>query len=176
MTLGDKLKQIRGALSQAEFAVILGVSQPTIGKYEKGVRVPDTDFIQSICSNFGISADWLILGDEKAKTADVGSFDRQGLQDDENLSETGTEKEKNSLTCQRNSGPQNIQYAEIIESERKKFSDMSENFKEKYFAQLEENNRLLRDQLALERELTAARSRIAELERKPAETEALELV
>ena len=80
MTLSERLKKLRGSMSQAAFAKIVNASQSSITNYEKG-RLPDSGFIESVCNQFGVSADWLLFGTESkgateqtAKTSNVGGF------------------------------------------------------------------------------------------------------
>jgi transcriptional regulator with XRE-family HTH domain len=101
MSLGDRLRQLRGKKSQADFGALLETSQPTIRNYENNVRYPDSEFIKKVCGKCGVTAGWLLFGEadeqqkncrrsanfedkktqlientnsEKKETADVGSF------------------------------------------------------------------------------------------------------
>jgi len=51
------LRNLRRArtLSQEQLAAILGVSQQTLSKYEKGVLVPDVDMQARIAAILGVS-------------------------------------------------------------------------------------------------------------------------
>lgn len=66
MTINERIKQLRKDIlhkSQQEFASILQVTQASISWSEQpGHNVPDSS-IRSICSNFGISEDWLRTGE-----------------------------------------------------------------------------------------------------------------
>lgn len=62
MSLGSRIKQARGALSQKELAKIAGVSVRSLSYYEQDVRPPDAHFIAAVCAHFGLSADWLLFG------------------------------------------------------------------------------------------------------------------
>lgn len=64
MTLGERLKTLRGAKSQADFGKELNISQPTVRNYENNERLPDADFIKNVCNKFRITADWLLFGKE----------------------------------------------------------------------------------------------------------------
>jgi transcriptional regulator with XRE-family HTH domain len=59
-TLGEKIRTARGKMSQKNFAAALGISQVTLGFYEKGERVPDANTIYKICKMCNISSDYLI--------------------------------------------------------------------------------------------------------------------
>ena len=69
MDIGDRIKQIRGKTSRAEFAEKLGIHQQTLYLYEKGKRVVDVELLQRICSVFDVSVEWLIFGTEQLKAA-----------------------------------------------------------------------------------------------------------
>ena len=57
----ERLRQLRGRLTQAEFARKLGIaSQQTYGNYEKGRRVPKPPILQRIAQRCGVSIDWLL--------------------------------------------------------------------------------------------------------------------
>ena len=61
-TIGDRLKislKLRG-ISQAEFAKRLNITQTTMNRYIKGSRQPKADTIVEICTELGISSDWLL--------------------------------------------------------------------------------------------------------------------
>jgi transcriptional regulator with XRE-family HTH domain len=63
--IGDRLKIIRYGLNmknQSQFAEILGVTQTTLSKYEKGTSdIPDE--IKMKLSTFGINLHWLLTGE-----------------------------------------------------------------------------------------------------------------
>lgn len=46
--------------SQEEFAKFLGISRPTVGFYENGIRIPDALTLRQIAEKCNVSADWLI--------------------------------------------------------------------------------------------------------------------
>ncbi len=49
-------------MTQQQFAQRLGVSRNTLVRYEKGDRIPDATFLAQVISEFGIDANWLLLG------------------------------------------------------------------------------------------------------------------
>ena len=61
-TIGDRIRRIRGDLSQVEFAARLRVDKNTVGRYERGERTPDGDFLVGVQLVFGASIDWLLTG------------------------------------------------------------------------------------------------------------------
>lgn len=65
------LRQESG-MSQDKFAEFLGLSRPTIGFYENGIRIPDILALKNISEKCEVSADWLLgLSEEKTVNADT---------------------------------------------------------------------------------------------------------
>jgi len=62
MNIGDRLKALRGGLSQDEFSQRIGFHKNTIGNYERGERTPDVDFLRAVCEKLDISSEWLLWG------------------------------------------------------------------------------------------------------------------
>jgi transcriptional regulator with XRE-family HTH domain len=67
-TIGQRLREVRGGMTQAEFASQLGVVSKTISRYESNETVPDGAFLLKLKDMFDISPDWLLLG----KQAETG--------------------------------------------------------------------------------------------------------
>ena len=67
MQIGCAIYKVRNdaKLTQAQFAEILGVSQQSVQKWEKGTTVPDLEKLVLISKYFGISLDALILDNDK---------------------------------------------------------------------------------------------------------------
>lgn len=61
-TTGERIRQLRGDLSQAEFASKIGVHKEMVGKYERGQNVPGGDVLTRMREVFGVSLDWLLTG------------------------------------------------------------------------------------------------------------------
>ena len=59
-------ESIKGAdgkpLKQGEFGHKVGQHANTIGRYERGETLPDIGFIINVCSIYGVSLAWLVLG------------------------------------------------------------------------------------------------------------------
>ena len=72
---GERLKMLRfmrGNKSQKEFAVELGIPQPTLSSYESGKIKPTVDAIINIADKCGISMDWLCGRDETFRLGSLG--------------------------------------------------------------------------------------------------------
>jgi phage repressor protein C with HTH and peptisase S24 domain len=83
--IGARIEVVRGSASQADFASEMGVSTQTLGRYERGDRPPDLDFLVAMREKRGISADWLISGQGRrhlagsAVSAGQDAFDASGF-------------------------------------------------------------------------------------------------
>lgn len=60
--LGSRLKLVRKDFTQQAFADRLGTDKNTIGRYERGERLPDSAFLCRLHSLTGVSLDWLLTG------------------------------------------------------------------------------------------------------------------
>lgn len=68
MSIGERLKQIRGNLPQEEFGKIFGVYKGTVANYEKGARTPDVEYLNKVLQHFSdINPTWLLTGQGQAK-------------------------------------------------------------------------------------------------------------
>ena len=59
-TIGDRIREIRGDLSQKAAAISTGIHQQVWNRYEKDQTSPASDSIIKICNTFKCSADWLL--------------------------------------------------------------------------------------------------------------------
>lgn len=62
LSFAERLKLIRGATSQSEFAETLGIGLRTYSRYENEERMPDLNTILEIHKNFDVNLNWLITG------------------------------------------------------------------------------------------------------------------
>ena len=68
MTIGERIKTIRGNLSRDKFAPIMCISKTTLVNYETGLRTPDADFLNKILAEFpDISPAWLLTGEGEVR-------------------------------------------------------------------------------------------------------------
>ena len=61
-TIGERIKAVRGGVSQDAFGEQLGVAKDTIGKYERNRIVPGGDVLTRIHVDFGVDINWLLTG------------------------------------------------------------------------------------------------------------------
>lgn len=59
--MGNRIKMLRGEMSQAELGKAVAISQGMIVKYEKGC-MPSGDKLFSIASFFNVTMEWLLTG------------------------------------------------------------------------------------------------------------------
>lgn len=71
-TLAKRILSLRGNKSQTEFSSLLGVAQNTLGRYERGERTPDADFLLALRQKLGVSAEWLLAGEGPMLPGDIG--------------------------------------------------------------------------------------------------------
>ena len=62
MTIGERIKIIRGTMSQADFAEMTKLNKATLSRYERDANVPDANAIVRICAACKISSEWLLTG------------------------------------------------------------------------------------------------------------------
>lgn len=60
--IGERIKQVRGALNQRDFAERLGVSKGSISQVEQGKAMPGGEFLLRINQEFGVDVTWLLTG------------------------------------------------------------------------------------------------------------------
>jgi transcriptional regulator with XRE-family HTH domain len=64
-TLGERIRLIRGDLSQIEFAEIVGIRQAMVSRYEAGKETPSPPVLLRISRYHGCSIEWLLTGEGK---------------------------------------------------------------------------------------------------------------
>ena len=55
--------------NQTSFALLVGISQPALNNYLKGIRRPDIDVAIQMQLRTGVTLDWLYLGDRAGLSA-----------------------------------------------------------------------------------------------------------
>ena len=69
----ERLDELRGKMSYADFAAFLGISRATVGFYLAGKRVPNAADLKKIAEKCHVSTDWLV-GLDAAKTHEQSGF------------------------------------------------------------------------------------------------------
>ena len=66
MRFARRLRELRGTMSQEDFAVRIGVKQTSYSSWERGIKEPSISVLYGISSTLGVSADWLLgLSDDR---------------------------------------------------------------------------------------------------------------
>ncbi len=61
--IGNRIREVRGKLTQKEFALLLGITQRAVVNYEVHGRTPKKKILEAICEQFNISEQWLVTGE-----------------------------------------------------------------------------------------------------------------
>ena len=83
MTIGERIKCVRGSMSQLDFATRTGLNKGTLSRYERNTTVPDANTIVRICSAFDIRPEWLLTGE--------GMPSKKNPEDEENAGPSGSQ-------------------------------------------------------------------------------------
>lgn len=67
MTIGERIRELRGRMTLAEFGQFFDVGASNISGIEKGHSKPSFELAEKICQHFNVSMDWLIRGEEYKK-------------------------------------------------------------------------------------------------------------
>jgi transcriptional regulator with XRE-family HTH domain len=63
--IAGRIREIRGFYcTQKQFAQMLGISQATVSKLEKGLTLPNPDVLLKLSEISGKSIDWILKGDQ----------------------------------------------------------------------------------------------------------------
>jgi transcriptional regulator with XRE-family HTH domain len=63
MSIGDRIKQVRGNLSRDAFASKIGADKSTVQRYENENNIPKGDILLRIHTEFGTNIHWLLTGE-----------------------------------------------------------------------------------------------------------------
>ena len=70
-TLGNKIKEIRGKESRAEFAQRHNIHPNTLQRWENDERQPELGFLRQLITEYKISPEWLLLDQGEAGIPEV---------------------------------------------------------------------------------------------------------
>lgn len=100
--LGERIRHVRGRMSQEAFASLLGISKGALGGYERGENCPNADVILTICNKCRINVSWLMSGVGAMQAQDDTGEDRRQTNGAEPLEDRIPAVEE--LTCQMKPG------------------------------------------------------------------------
>ncbi len=61
--IGERIRQLRGEVSQDDFAPSIGITQSQLSKIERGVLAPSIEMLLRLRKRFGKSVDWILSGE-----------------------------------------------------------------------------------------------------------------
>lgn len=73
-SMAERLRSLHEGESRLSFARRIGVSDSTLGNYERGSRVPDADFLVRLRERVGVDLNWLITGQAGAMQSPAAEF------------------------------------------------------------------------------------------------------
>ena len=62
MTVGERIKAVRGNMSAPEFCKRINIHKNTLYGYELGKSVPNFDFLEEVCRHYNVNPEWLLMG------------------------------------------------------------------------------------------------------------------
>lgn len=117
-TLGKRIRQARGKVSQDDFSARIGISKGSLGFYERDENLPKVDVIIKICSETGVTLEWLMTGAGPMKpgVAAPMPIQQQASETESNALRTELEREREE---RRNLADENRQlYRRCLEQEK----------------------------------------------------------
>lgn len=75
---GKRVRTLRGALTQADFAERLGVNRKTVERWEAGERLPDGQSLLALMSVFSADVNYILKG-ERSSTAPALTADEREM-------------------------------------------------------------------------------------------------
>ena len=86
-----KLKELRfkNDITQSEFAKLLGVTQQTVGSWEKEKSTPNYDLLKQIAKYFNVSIDYLLDNDAGANTPPLNAEQAELIAEYDALNDEG---------------------------------------------------------------------------------------
>lgn len=85
MSIGTRIKKLRGEKNLADFGAELGVSGQQISKIEHGNSSPSLELATKICEYYNVTMDWLIRGVENQNIVEEPRSDYISISKDELL-------------------------------------------------------------------------------------------
>ena len=62
VAIGERIRQLRGAERQDDFAPFLGIAQSQLSRIERGQIAPSVEVLLRLRERFGRSVDWILTG------------------------------------------------------------------------------------------------------------------
>lgn len=121
--ISERLRELRGNVSQAEFSKKYGVSQVAYGRWELGKREPGIDEILKICETERVSSDWLLgLTDTRTPCAETATATNGSAAATGNARATVNHAPPSSPST----SPDASRYLSIIESQQRVIENLTQ--------------------------------------------------
>ena len=167
---GERLKLLRGRLTQQELADILGITQRAIVNYETGGRIPKGRILRKICEYFNASEQWLLTG---AGPMNFGNISDESQKNGKfhilsKLNLPLIKFEENDRHVGRDDDGSSLQHIETIKEDKNKTTDTSVilALQKEIIGLLREKNEITEQNAALRLQLRDRDERIKALERE----------
>ena len=96
-TLGKRIREARGKLSQDAFCHLISISKGSLGFYERDENLPKVDVALKICSATDVSVEWLLTGQGPMR---LGEPKRESLNKEEGGRWAALEDERRELSTE----------------------------------------------------------------------------
>lgn len=73
--VGRRIAEVRGGLSQAEFAGRLGVDRKSVNRWEAGERLPDGQSLLKLLTEFGVDLNYILTGQGTSELAALNAIE-----------------------------------------------------------------------------------------------------
>jgi transcriptional regulator with XRE-family HTH domain len=74
MSIGKRLKIVRGKITQHDFAKLLSVHPNTVARYERDERSPDAEYLEKISKERGFNIQWITTGEGLMRKGELKKF------------------------------------------------------------------------------------------------------
>lgn len=76
MNVSNRIRMVRAEMSRRSFSQRINITESTLGNYEQGQSLPNVDVAARICSEFGISPEWILFGTGPMRAGEDAHFNR----------------------------------------------------------------------------------------------------
>lgn len=64
-TVGQRIRILRGTMTQRDFSRVVEIHKSSLGRYERGEGYPDAADLRKICERLNVNPDWLLFGGDR---------------------------------------------------------------------------------------------------------------
>lgn len=63
--IGQRIRTLRGAKNQRDFAAIIDIHKSSLGRYERGESFPNAKDLDKLCQKLDVDPSWLLFGGDR---------------------------------------------------------------------------------------------------------------